>query len=112
MTHTAPLKTLIAFAFAASAFTLNAKAGDIRPDLYGKPAPATTAARVIEIAPTTKHVTVTNGETITFHVQGQHYTWSFQLYQQEGAVALSAILPKDLHADGVIVYVAPDPTYR
>jgi hypothetical protein len=105
-------KTLIAFAIAASALSLNATAADLGPKIYGMAAPATTAARSIAITPDTRFVNVINGETITFRINGQTFTWTFQLYQQEGALALSAILPKELHADGVTVYVAPDSSYR
>jgi hypothetical protein len=109
MNHT---KTLIAIAIAASALTLNAHAGDVNPTMYGAIAPASAAQRVVDIKPGMKYVNVVNGQTITFNVDGKPFTWTFQLYQQEGAVALSAILPSGLHADGVTVYVAPDPTYR
>jgi hypothetical protein len=67
---------------------------------------------VVDITPGMKYVNVINGQTVSFNLGGQQFTWTFQLYQQEGAVALSAILPKELRADDVTVYVAPDPTYR
>lgn len=107
-------KTLIAFAIAASAFTLNANAGifDTAPQIYGKPAPATAAQRTIDITADTKKVNVTNGETITFNINGKQFTWKFDLYHQEGVLKLSTILPKELHADGVTIYVAEDPLYR
>jgi endonuclease YncB( thermonuclease family) len=105
-------KALIAVAIAASALTFNANAGGINPNTYGASAPASAAQRVVDVKPGMKYVNVVNGQTITFNVEGKPFTWTFQLYQQEGVVALSAILPKELHADGVTVYVAPDPTYR
>jgi hypothetical protein len=104
--------TLIAFVFAASALTLNAHAGDINANLYGAPAAAAAAQRSVDITPDTRHVKVTNGETVTFNIHGKPFTWTFQLYQQEGALALSAILPDELRADGVTVYVASNPIYR
>jgi hypothetical protein len=100
--------TLIAIA--AAVFALNAGAADAQ--LYGKPAPASAAQRKIEIKPDSKNIRVTNGETVTFSIDGKPFTWTFQLYQQEGVVALAAILPQELHADGVKVYVDADPTYR
>jgi len=57
-------------------------------------------------------VRVTNGETVTFNIDGKPFSWTFQMYQQEGVVALAAILPQELHADSVKVYVGADPTYR
>lgn len=104
--------TLIAFAFAAAAYGLDASAADVNPRYYGAPAAAGTASRVIEITESTKHVRVTNGEIVTFSIGGQRYTWSFQLYGQEGALALAEILPQNIRADGVTVYVAADPLYR
>lgn len=105
-------KILIALAIAASALSLNANARETGPQMYGASAPAAAAQRVVDVKPGMKYVNVVNGQTITFNVEGRPFTWTFQLYQQEGAVALSAILPRELHADGVTVYVAPDPTYR
>ena len=105
-------KAFIALVVAASAFALNVNAGEIHPNRYGTSAPASAAQRVVDITPGMKYVNVINGQTVSFNLGGQQFTWTFQLYQQEGAVALSAILPKELHADGVTVYVAPDPTYR
>jgi hypothetical protein len=105
-------QTLIALAIAASAWTLNAQAGAADLKVYGMAVPSAAGARVVDITPDTRYVRVINGETITFNIGGQRYTWVFRLYQQEGALDLSAILPKELHADGVTVYVTPDPTYR
>lgn len=107
-------KTLAAFAVAASALTLNAHAGifDVNPKVYGAAAAASTAQRTIDITAQTKKVRVTNGETITFNVNGKQFTWKFDMYHQEGALELSTILPKDLQADGVTIYVAEDPVYR
>jgi endonuclease YncB( thermonuclease family) len=105
-------KALITLALAASALSLNADAAAIDPHMYGAGAPASAAQRVVDVKPGMKYVNVVNGQTVTFNVEGKAFTWTFQLYQQEGVVALSSILPKELHADGVTVYVAPDPTYR
>jgi hypothetical protein len=105
---------LAAFAIAASAFSLNASAGifDVHPRIYGAAAPANSAQRTIDITAQTKKVRVTNGETITFNINGKQFTWKFDLYHQEGALELSTILPADLRADGVTIYVAEDPAYR
>jgi hypothetical protein len=107
-------KILVAFAMAASALTMNVNAGifDANPEIYGMVAPANTAQRTVDITADTKKVNVTNGETITFNINGTQFTWKFDLYHQEGVLELSTILPKDLHADGVTIYVAEDPMYR
>lgn len=107
-------KSVMAFAIAASAFTSNANAGifDVTPKIYGMPAPASLAQRHIDITSATKKVDVTNGETITFHIDGKPFTWKFDLYTQAGAVELSFILPNELHADGVTIVVAENPLYR
>jgi hypothetical protein len=107
-------KSLFAFAFAASAFALNAQAGvfDVSPKIYGAPATASAAQRVIDITPETKSVQVTNGETIQFNINGAPFTWKFDLYHQEGALDLATILPQELQANGVKVYVGESPEYR
>ncbi|NGZ83140.1 CzcE family metal-binding protein [Duganella aceris] len=105
-------QALIALAVAASGFALNADAAALNPKIYGASAPASAAQQVVEVKPGMKYVNVVNGQTVTFNVEGQAFTWNFQMYQQEGALPLAAILPKELHADGVTVYVAADPTYR
>jgi hypothetical protein len=105
-------KTLIALALAANVYGMTATAGEINTKYYGAPAAAVAANRVIEITSGVKSVQVNNGEIVTFSVDGQRYTWSFQLYSKEGAIALSALLPNNIRADGVTVYVAADPLYR
>jgi hypothetical protein len=107
-------KPLFAFALAASAFAMNAHAGvfDVTAKIYGAPATASAAQRTIDITPDTRKVLVTNGETIQFNVDGKPFTWKFDLYHQEGILDLATILPQDLQASGVKVYVAESPDYR
>jgi hypothetical protein len=113
------LKPLLALAVVAGAFSLNASAADDNAKYYGTQVPANGStqvveikgnsnARVVDIKPDTRWVNVTNGDTVTFNVEGQAFTWNFSLYHGEGAVKLSSILPEDMHADKVVVYVAPD----
>lgn len=104
--------TLLGLALAASAFGLNAGAADINPKLYGNEASASGANRVVEITPATKYVNVIDGDTVKFKIEGREFTWTFDLYHQEGVVELSSILPKDMRAGDVKVYVASDPSYR
>jgi hypothetical protein len=106
------MQTLLGFALAASAFTLNVHAADIDRRFYGMPASEQSASRVIEITPATRHVNVMDGETVTFRIGGQQFTWTFHLLHQEGVLSLSAIVPPGLRAGGVLVYVAADPSYR
>ena len=105
-------KTLTSLALAASAFSLNAHAGvfDVTAKIYGRPAAASAAQQTIVVTPETRKIHVTNGETVKFEVNGQAYTWKFDLYHQEGVLDLTTILPES-HAEGVKVYVAEDPLY-
>jgi hypothetical protein len=120
------LKPLFALALAASALTLNASAADDSAKYYGNQVPASRGtqvveikgnsdARVVDIKQDTRWVNVTNGDTVTFNVDNQAFTWNFSLYHGEGAVRLGSIMPEDLHADAhaekVVVYVAPDLDY-
>ena len=105
-------KTLIAFAFATAAYAVSTQAATTDAGAYGMPAATAAANRVVNVAPGLKHINVINGETVTFNIEGRPFTWTFQLYHQEGALPLSAILPGELHADGVTVYVSADPSYR
>jgi plastocyanin len=105
-------KILVALAIAASVAGLNASAADSSPNAYGNNSPAGSAGRVVEITPATKYVNVTDGDTVTFKIDGRDFTWTFHVLHQEGVVQLSSILPQDLHADGVKVYVTPDLSYR
>ena len=107
-------KILMAFAIAASTLSMNAHAGlfDVTPKVYGTQASADSAQRTIEVNADTKAVHVTNGEIVTFKINGQRFTWKFDLYHQEGVVDLSFLAPKEMHADGVKVYVAENPVFR
>jgi hypothetical protein len=107
-------KTLAAIALAAAAFSSNAQAGffDPTPKVYGAAAPASAAERTIDINAQTKSVSVINGETVTFNINGKQFTWKFDLYFQEGVVDLGFLFPGDLQANGVKVYVAENPQFR
>jgi hypothetical protein len=108
------MKTLaiLAFALTAGVSSLNAGAENIDPANYGVAAQASRAARVVDITPGTRHVNVIDGETVTFNLDGQQFTWTFHVNHGEGVVALAAIVPKALDAHGVMVYVGPDLSYR
>lgn len=65
--------------------------------------------RNIEINANTRAVNVTNGETVSFTVGGQHFTYAFNAWDTIGAIDLSAIAPKDVTVPAVRVYIARNP---
>jgi hypothetical protein len=65
--------------------------------------------RNIEIGTGTRYVNVTNGETVTFTVDGQRFAYAFNAWNSIGVINLSAIAPKDLKVPEVRVYIAPNP---
>jgi hypothetical protein len=108
-------KSLIAFAIAASALiNVSAHAGifDVQPKIFGAPAAASAAQRTVDVTPDTKQISVTNGETVQFNVDGKSFTWHFDLYHDDGVVDLATLAPQDFKAGGVKVVVAENPLYR
>ena len=98
-------------ASAAIAFSANAArpAGDASD--FGAPAANTAAARTITIKPTTKYVNVTDGETVTFVVDGKQFSWHFSSWPSAQQIALDKLAPKDTVASGVTVYVERSAQY-
>src|SRR5262245_30576670 len=91
-------KSLIALAIAASALiNVSAHAGifDTTAKIYGAPAAASAAQRTVDITSDTTKVTVTNGETVQFNVDGKSFTWRFDLYHDDGVVDLATLAPQD-----------------
>ncbi len=73
---------------------------------YGSVVHEASAVRKIVITPGTKWVNVTNGETVTFVVDGRSFTYSFHTYQYTNLLPMAAIAPADLNIGGIRVYVS------
>lgn len=84
-----------------------APAGPVTPSPeYGSVAHQESAVRKIVVTPNTKWVNVTNGETVTFVVEGRSFTYSFQTYQYTNLLPMAAIAPADLNVGDIRVYVS------
>ncbi len=79
---------------------------------YGNAAQDTPVDRTVVIKPDTKSVSVTNGETVQFQVEGKSFVWHFSTFQPEAVFALAKIAPEDSKVGDVHVYALPDPIYR
>lgn len=79
--------------------------------LYGDPAPATVADKTIEIRPDTRHVNVVGGDTVQFIINGQSFTWRFNVARTVSAFDLREVAPAGLLDRSVMAYVSPDPRY-
>jgi len=80
-------------------------------DLYGLPAPATAAARTIEIGPDTTYVNVEGGETIRFVANGREFAWNFMVARTVHSFDLNEVAPAGMLDHTVRAYVSPDPKY-
>jgi hypothetical protein len=94
--------------------TLAAGAAQAMPKTFspldaGTLVPGADAGRRIEIGANTHAVNVTNGETVTFTVNGQRFTYAFDAWNSINSIDLSAIAPKDVTVPQVRVYIAPNP---
>lgn len=74
---------------------------------YGHVAKAP-SSRSIEITPQTRHINVTQLETITFKLGDKRVNWTFDTLNTQ-AFPLSSIVPG---AGEVTVYVAPSPLWQ
>jgi hypothetical protein len=72
------------------------------------------ADRVIEVTPGTRHLNVTNGETVTIRQGEQSVTWQVQAPNNLNAVPLSRIAPQQQEQAGsdVLIYIAPGQQYQ
>ena len=66
------------------------------------------ASRVVTLDRNTPYLNVTQSETVQINVAGKTVTWTFDTFGTT-PFPLSAIIPG---ADGVTVYVNPNPLYR
>ena len=83
-----------------------------KTNVNGTPAIAEAGARVIKILPKTKHVNVTQGETVKFVVGDKSFAWHFYTLRGSTSFALSKIAPKEIDTHRVRVFVAPNPLYH
>ena len=79
---------------------------------YGNAAQNTPADRTIVVKPGTKSISVANGETVEFQVEGKSFVWHFNTYQPEAVFTLAQIAPQGANVGDVHVYALPDPLYR
>jgi hypothetical protein len=70
------------------------------------------AGRVIEVTPATRHLNVTNGETVTIRQGERSVTWQVQAPNNLNAVPLSRIAPQEEAGHDVLVYIAPGAQYQ
>jgi hypothetical protein len=75
--------------------------------LFGDPAPASTAGRIIKIDANTRYVNVAEGETVQFvAANGQSATWTFNSpFRRQ--VKLQEIMPTGSLDHSVMAYVHP-----
>lgn len=80
---------------------------------YGAPAAASApVAQRIVLTAATKSVNVNNGDTVEFVIDGKTFRWHFDTFNNETNFKLAKIAPAGIAADGITVYVGPNPTYR
>ena len=80
-------------------------------NLLGDPAPATAATRTIVIAPDTRYVNVTGGDTVKFIAGDKSFAWNFSGPESIPAFELNRVAPSGVLDHPVIAYVAPNPLY-
>lgn len=67
------------------------------------------AHRTVVVHERTRHVNVTNGETVQFNVNGQQFAFAFDNWPNKDVVDLSVIAPEGVTTPNVRVYIAPNP---
>jgi hypothetical protein len=75
---------------------------------YGSVVRDAAAVRKIVVKPSTKWVNVTNGETVTFVVEGKSFTYSFQTHPYNNVLPMAAIAPANLNVGSIRVFVTHD----
>lgn len=80
-------------------------------DMLGAPAPENLARRTIVIAPDTRWVNVTGGETIRFVVGDRSFAWYFDGIDSVSPFDLRRTAPPGVLDRQVLAYVAPNPLY-
>ena len=94
-----------AIGFAASETFLNGQS------IYGQPAAASSAARVVDLAQVARP-NIAYGETVIFLGDaGQQFAWTFNGLDRRG-VDVAKIAPAGFATKGAVAYVARDPANR
>lgn len=78
---------------------------------YGQPVASAQAARSIDVTPATKYVNVTNGETVSFNINGQTFSWYVSTYPGVHQFRLKDIAPGALGIGDIRVFVSANPLY-
>ena len=87
-----------------------------QPNVYGTPATATSADRIVRLGPNSHRVNVAYGETVRFVAESgnsseRSFTWRFDVIPDGSNYDLSKVAPADFPSNNVRVYVSPDPLY-
>jgi len=93
-----------------ASLTSMAQAANINLNTHGDPANSASAERTIKLAPTTRWVNVTDGETVRFTKDGHTFAWRFSTINS-AMFDLSTIAPADVDVKGVRVYVAANSAF-
>lgn len=105
-------KLNLAAAVILSAFMLNAANAVERADTgHGAVATDSSVGRDIALKPATKHINVTNGETVAISAAGKTFSWHVNTLPNGTVLDLSRVAPQGLDVSGVKVYVAANPLY-
>lgn len=83
-----------------------------RIDLLGDPAPASAAERTIVLGADTRHVNVTEGDTVRFVAGDKSFTWKFQVAKGITSFDLNSVAPSGLLQKEVRAYIAPAPRFN
>ena len=112
--QTSSLLRLAALVVAASAPVASMAASETfrnGQSIYGQPAAASSAARVVDLAQVARP-NIAYGETVIFLGDaGQQFAWTFNGLDRRG-VDLAKIAPAGFATKGAVAYVARDPANR
>lgn len=96
----------VALATGANAMAQTGGAAD-----FGVAVSDSAAERTIALTADTKYVNVVDGETVKFTADGKSFSWHISTWPNVNVFGLEKIAPQDLPANGIKVYVAPNPRY-
>ena len=86
------------------------------PSVYGTPAQADSADRIVRMEPDSHWINVAYGETVNFVANGENgsehsFVWRFDVSPAVSHVDLSEVAPADFPDRNLRVFVAEDPKY-